>query len=522
MNLPRILLLAGLLLARGMFAAGGVTHALATADEIILTVQGSGAVQIVELAPYETISHAGQAPRVASAMLAAETRVAFPRFAAGRDRIYSGFLAQPAGPGREPAALGGIFFVDEIRGVSKSDEPFPVVASKKGLQVQMVDDAIALGVKHAALNFNVAAMFDLARGTNNYVWRMDGQDYYFHRRMIDSVPVKKLTDAGATVTLILLAYQSRNPLIDRLVLHPRAVTNAPNHIAAFNTSTPDGLRYFKAGMEFLADHYLRPDRKYGRAVNFIVGNEVNAHWFWYNLGPAAMETVAEDYLRTVRVVHTAVRKSSSTARVYLSLDHHWNIVYTGNPQRACTGQALVDEMNRRSKLGGDFDWHIAFHPYPENLFKPRVWLDRTATNSVNSPRITFKNLEQLTRYLRQPELLCQGVPRRVILSEQGFHSDASPQGEELQAAAYCYASWKTDHLDGIDSFILHRHVDHKMEGGLNLGLWTRQTNSIATPLAKKKIYEVFKAADTPGRNQAFAFALPLIGITNWSQVLPGK
>lgn len=159
---------------------------------------------------------------------------------------------------------------------------------------------------------------------------------------------------------------------------------------------------------------------------------------------------------------------------------------------------------------------------PENLFKPRVWLDRTATNSVNSPRITFKNLEQLTRYLRQPELLCQGVPRRVILSEQGFHSDASPQGEELQAAAYCYASWKTDHLDGIDSFILHRHVDHKMEGGLNLGLWMRQTNSIATPLAKKKIYEVFKAADTPGRNQAFAFALPLIGITNWSQVLPGK
>ena len=114
--------------------------------------------------------------------------------------------------------------------------------------------------------------------------------------------------------------------------------------------------------------------------------------------------------------------------------------------------------------------------------------------------------------------------RTVIISErQG--AENSPMfllGEELQAAAYCYASWKTDHLDGIDSFILHRHVDHKMEGGLNLGLWTRQTNSIATPLAKKKIYEVFKAADTPGRNQAFAFALPLIGITNWSQVLPGK
>lgn len=522
MNIPQILLLAALLSARWMFAAEGVTHALATTNEIILTVQGSGAVQIVELAPYETLFNAVSAPRVAQAVLAGETRVTFPRFEGGRDRIYSGFLAQQTGNGQEQTSLGGVFYVDEMRGVAKSDEPFPVVASKKGLQVQMVDDAIALGVKHAALNFNVAAMFDLARNTNNYVWRMDGQDYYFHRGMIDSTPVKKMTDAGATVTLILLDYQTHNPQLDRIVSHPRAVTNAPNHIAAFNTSTPEGLRYFKAGMEFLADHYSRPDRKYGRAVNFIVGNEVNAHWFWYNLGPAAMETVAEDYLRTVRVVHTAVRKSSSTSRVYLSLDHHWNIVYTGNAQHACAGHALVNEMNRRSKLSGDFDWHIAFHPYPENLFKPRVWLDKTATNSVNSPRITFKNIEQLTRYLRQPELLCRGVPRRVILSEQGFHSDGTPAGEALQAAGYCYAYWKTDQLDGIDSFILHRHVDHRAEGGLNLGLWTRQTNSTATPLRKKMIYDIFRAADTPERDKAFAFALPLIGITNWSQIRPEK
>ena len=39
---------------------------------------------------------------------------------------------------------------------SRYNESYPATASKKGLQVEMVDDALALGVKHAALNFNLS------------------------------------------------------------------------------------------------------------------------------------------------------------------------------------------------------------------------------------------------------------------------------------------------------------------------------------------------------------------------------
>ena len=124
------------------------------------------------------------------------------------------------------------------------------------------------------------------------------------------------------------------------------------------------------------------------------------------------------------------------------------------------------------------------------------------------------------RYLGQPGLQFEGKPRRVILSEQGFHTPDRPDGEVLQAAGYAYAWRKVAALDGIDSFILHRHVDHGQEGGLKLGLWSRDTNSpsAAAPLAKKKIYEVFRAADTPQWEEAFRFALPVIGITNWNDL----
>ena len=78
-------------------------------------------------------------------------------------------------------------------------------------------------------------------------------------------------------------------------------------------------------------------------------------------------------------------------------------------------------------------------------------------------------------------MLHNGNPRRVILSEQGFHTPDGPEGEQLQAAAYCLA-WNQVNRDcGIDAFILHRHVDHKHEGGLRLGLWTRKPDSVATP-----------------------------------------
>jgi len=127
----------------------------------------------------------------------------------------------------------------------------------------------------------------------------------------------------------------------------------------------------------------------------------------------------------------------------------------------------------------------------------------------------------LPAYLRRPELLFAGKPRRIILSEQGFHSPDTPDGQVLQAAAFCYAYYKVAHLDGIDSFILHRHVDHGQEGGLNLGLWTRNKTSTnpAEALAKKKIYDVFKIADGSNWEQEFAFALPVIGISTWAELL---
>jgi hypothetical protein len=400
-----------------------------------------------------------------------------------------------------------------------SDEPFPSAASKKGLQVQMVEDAIALGVKHAALNVNLATLVDLKGNTNNPSWEMGGRTFYFHRKAVESIPVKKLNEAGMVVTFILLNYANADPLIRRVMTHPNYNPECSGKISAFNLTNPESLGWFQATLEFLASRFSHTNTPYGRVANYIVGNEVNSHFEWYNLGKVPLERAVEEYEKAVRLANTAIHKSCPSSRVYLSLEHHWNMAYTRDTQKHCPGKRFLEYFNQLATKQGNFDWNLAYHPYPENLFNPRTWLDKTALPTQDSPRITFKNLEQLTAWFQRPENLFEGHSRHIILSEQGFHSTAKPDGELFQAAGYAYAWNKIQHMPGIDAFILHRHVDNKGEGGLNLGLWTRKPESVATPDRKKQIYEVFRAADTPDWEQAFEFAKPVIGITNWDEMV---
>jgi hypothetical protein len=400
---------------------------------------------------------------------------------------------------------------------SKYNEPFPTAASKKGLQVDMVDDALALGVKHAALNFNLTQLIDPKGDTNNPSYELNGKTYHFRRDYLQWTDqrIKSLSDHGVLVYMIMLAYQSNDPDIDRILLHPNHAKKLPNGLAAFNTVTEEGREWFRASMEFLAERWSRPDQQFGRAVGYIIGNEVNSHWEWANMGPVTMEQFADDYLRTVRIAHEAVRKQSSSARVYISLEHHWNIHYPPlSDRQSFAARPFLEYFARHAKEGGDFDWNVAFHPYPENLFEPRFWNDKSATTNSNTPRITFKNLEMLPRFMRTKPMLYHGKPRSIILSEQGFHTPKGPDGEKIQAAAFCYAYKKVEALKGIDAFILHRHVDNAHEGGLLLGL-RGMTPKKGEALPKKVIYDCFRDADTPAWKKTFEFALPIVGLKKW-------
>lgn len=446
-----------------------------------------------------------------------------------RSRLYSKFVAAIKHLDGSYTLLDRAKYITNPEVVAKNDYPFPTTESKKGLQVQMVGDAEDLGISHAALNisYNEALYLDgNVDPDNTLVYEYEGKNYYFNKNWIQTNDndIKSLSDNNVTISLILLMYRDLNPETPNAhLIHPDAGTSGI--VYAFNTTNKLGLEYYKVITHFLAERYTREDEKYGRAVNYIVGNEVDDSEAWYNMGRKRIDEFVEDYARTVRITDAIVKSNYKNGRVYISLTHDWDHGLPPNSEMRFDGRAIVDRLNAEIQEHGNISWNIAYHPYPENIFDPKVWNAPNSSDRFDTDKITFKNLNVLVDYMKQPKYLYQGEPRRIILSEQGFHSgDNSLENQKIQAAAYAYAYYRVDFLNGIDSFILHRHVDHAGESGLNLGLWTHTADtSLAQnlPYEHKYVYDVFKYIDTARSLEVSDFAKEIIGIQDWDEIAPG-
>ncbi len=382
---------------------------------------------------------------------------------------------------------------------------YPEADTKKGLQVGNVKDAVELGVKHAALNVNQGDFMQLRpEEGNTIIYNYSDKTYYFNKQIVEwnDRRVKELSDNGIIITYILLNSQTWQTQVPddlwEIIKHPAysGKKDGQGLISQFNVVTHMGVEYYAAFISFLADRYTREDRAFGRAVGMIVGNEVNTGYTWCNSGEMSCEEYCRHYTKALRLTDLCAHDIYRNMRIYISLDHFWTgSNFGGNdPMRFYGSKMVLESINREATEEGQIAWSIAHHPYPENLCFPDFWNDVTATNSPDSYRITFKNLEVLAQFLYQEEYLYNGQRRRIILSEQGFNSHWTPESEVVQAMAYGRAYKKIMQIPEVDSFILHAHGDNKGEFGLNLGLWRRKQESSEWD-APKPMYYVFKAID---------------------------
>ena len=433
-----------------------------------------------------------------------------------RDNVFCRFQLIDVLSGK---TIGQARWIDNIKSTATRTLDFPAARGIKGLQcIEDIDDALSLGVKQATLNVTLDQLVDWRAESSQFTREVDGETVCFHASYVAHIDsqLKRLTDAGVVNSLIIYnripGSRDKSPLI-----HPSTdLSRSPFHVGAFNLATDEGVRAYRGAIGFLADRYSDSKNKHGLAKRFIIGNELQSHWYWYNLGEMPPRHVVEEYHKALRLAHLAAHQVHPGIQLYISLDHHWSAQMGSNPLRSMPGKYFIETLNTIVKSGGNFDWHVAFHPYPENLFDPRTWEDIDATPSFDTRKITFKNIEILPAFLRQARFLHGGKPRRIILSEQGFHMSEGRDGERDQAAAYAYAYYRVRHTEGVDAFILHRHVDHPGEGGLRLGLRSNRSGE------GRSICDVFRRADTDDWMEAFKFALPVIGVKSWPDIMPSK
>ncbi|RUS46687.1 DUF5722 domain-containing protein [Cohnella sp. AR92] len=512
--------------AQALLADAGRIEIAGTVKPSFVAANPDANLYLFELATYEDAKTVLSSKEpLASSALSEAFRFETDLNDGARSRLYSKFAVAAKSEDGEYALVAAPQYVSNPEAISGNREPFPTAKSIKGLQVQMTGDAQELGISHAALNvaYNELTYKTNSNPANTIEYVVEGKSYYLRKDRIEALDrqVKSLSDNGILVSLILIMYNTKDSnSANEYLIHPDSRPGGT--VYALNTSNAVGVEYVKATTKFLAERYSMPSQEHGRAVNYIVGNEIGQNMVWNNMGPKKLDEYVQEYAQTLRLIDTIVKTAYANARTYVSLDHFWDENLDGDSLWKYDNKAIVDRLNELTKAEGDFNWNLAFHPYPEDLFDPQFWNDETATESFQTKRITFKNLDVLVDYMKQPNYLYDGAMRRIILSEQGFHSlSNSEEDQKIQAAAYAYAYYKIRFLDGIDAFILHRHVDHGEEGGLNLGLWKHAPGTVVTPGEHKAIYDVFKYIDTEKSLEATEFAKAIIGISDWADAIPG-
>ncbi|MHB1462585.1 MAG: DUF5722 domain-containing protein [Armatimonadota bacterium] len=410
----------------------------------------------------------------------------------------------------EGEELDGVSTVTDMDDIATYSYDYPVADSIKGLQVagSMVDDAIKLGVRHAAINLNQGDIMMPGPGQNISEYKCNGQCFYFDEAYMEKFDetIRNLTNAGIIVSLILLNSpnwrREMSQEMKDILMHPHY--NPEGLISAFNLTNETGFNHYQAFVEYAANRFSDPSGVHGRVWGYIVGNEIDSQWVWGNAGEMSCHDYMAEYTLAMRTTWLAAQKINSASRVYISLTHLFNISHLKNQLQTYPAAQCLKELAAYCAQDGDFPWAVAFHPYPEDLRFPDFWNDETAWDTLDTPRITFKNIHMLPKFLEQPEYLYRGQRRKIILSEQGFNSHKTDISEQFQAAAYALAFENVQACPEIEAFILHAHIDNLDEFGLNLGMWRVDDKNVA--ISKKPIYDVFDGIEGPKREEILAWA----------------
>lgn len=391
---------------------------------------------------------------------------------------------------------------------------FVEAGSKKGILIDynkvhsgQLED---LGVKQAAMNFPLASI--LGPTTNaafpSVHYSYNGKTYTFNGTTLAGFDqtVASLTSRGIQVTAILLNNYSYGY---QEIIHPDARKPGVCPYYMFNGSDQAGCEILAAVGSFLADRYS--GSKHGRISNWIIANEINARKEWNYLNYTDVDTYSREYAKGFRVLYTAIKSTSSNARVYISLDQTWdrNLSNSGDYDGKDVLTSFAGYLNRH----GNIDWSLAYHPYNIPLTSCKTWASSKYVNHTSStPMMSMQNIDVLVNYMNQSSMLNPaGNCRSILISELGYTSTA---GESLQAAAIAYAFYKINNYKDIDGLLLNRQTDDATE--IAQGLATGITGAGGRAKAS---YTVFKYMDTSQWETYLEPYKSVIGISSWSQIM---
>lgn len=439
---------------------------------------------------------------------------------AGYDRLLSKWAIFEKAPDGEDRLVSFARYADSVP--SSLHRPETVLKNKKGIGGVHPNDFISdfddLGAGSATLNMYITMFTYLTPGEGRVAHEYGGKTYYFDEGFIEAnldnvlLEARRRGMAMAAILLVQPAKDAADKELGRLLTDPAC--NGGNLIMPDMTS-PESVNCFAAVTDFLAGRYCRQDDLYGRVDKWIVLNEVDAARSWANAGDRPMYVLTDYYIKVLRLVYNIVRQYDANAEVLASFTHSWTGIAGDYPAKD-----MLEVINVMGRNEGDYRWGLAYHTYPWDLLDPRCWECPYSTFSMETPCISFRNLEVINKWIFMPENMYHGTRKRSLwLSEAGINSRSYSDADlEEQAAGTAYAWKKIKAMDGVDAHQWHNWFDNAGDGsGALLGL--RKYNNEEYKGAPKPAWYVYQAAGTDREDEVFAKYLGVIGIEDWDIIV---
>ena len=413
--------------------------------EFALDEAFSGAVKLKEYTP---VIH-GEERLVAEENLNFTSgKACTARFDGSHDRAFGRFVLED---------VSGVCYVTDFADdVPENVYPYPQPDTIKTLVCEY-ELGKEFGIKQSRFDVSLPGFISLKEQPGTIPFEFEGRTYYFYEEDVRKY-AEQITGYDVSTFIVLNCMHNfgskREKELMKICAHPNYEWGSKEaFISAFNMTTEESVNLYGAFIAFLA-MYFTPEENPYHLGGVVIGNEITIPRFWGNAGVMEIEDYMEEYFHAMRIAWICGKKYYSDFRVYVSLNQEW-VNITNQPYRIYNGRRILDLMAEIGARDGDFDWHVAHHPYPEDA---DFWNDRRAPFHFNAQIITYRNMEVLEAYLAQPQFLYKGEPRRIIFSEQGFNSPDGPLQklrEKQAAAGYTLAYLKARNMKTVDMMYNH-------------------------------------------------------------------
>ncbi|MBR6681560.1 MAG: hypothetical protein IKL40_01090 [Clostridia bacterium] len=351
-------------------------------------------------------------------------------------------------------------------------------ASLSFMQENMISDT--------AFSVDIGKFFSHLTSTGTK-YECGGNVFYYNSDYVEQLDSVLLPYArkGINVTLIITLSNTGYDSLNKILIHPDSNLEAASF--AFNTESRTSLSYLRAFCEFLAQRYCIDNPCVTRAV---FGKEVANACKSYNMGEKNLCEFTEGYATAFLTVNQAFRSISKSIGIYTHIDNNWDTELSFDHLSRFDNKAFLTSLNNRIGDYGNFDWGVVIDPYPEENANYLAYADKTLSNTPDTDSVTLANLEVLSSFLNNQELLYDNAQRSLVIIEKSLFDGLD---DKTIAADYVYGYYKAKNLTA-DAYI----TDRKISFG-----------------------SVMKYIDTSVSSEKTSFALDTLNIKMWNEVIEG-